>query len=427
MENQPQEMDVRKYLQVIHAKRRLFVLVTALIIALITAASYVVPRSYEASSTVSIEKNYLNVLMQDIAVAPSIEERGQALSVVMMSRGMLLRVLTDLKVEVGSKSEAEIEKIIKRFQTKTQIKFDINRSSRKDMELFTVSYRDSEPRFARDYVNMLINRYIVDSVSSKRQEAIGANRFVFSQMDLYKDKIDRTDEELARRRREQGVQLATQLPALQKKYEELLVQYTEQHPEVVRVRSEIEAARQQMQMQTRQDQRPTESEKIGERQPGAQGIKARAATAESKKSTPDLERDREAYKKIYESLVASIGRSEMSSKVETQANADTFRILDPAVLPIEPVGAPRWKIILLGIFAGIAGGAGIVIVAGMMDRSIKDLETLKGFGLPVIGVIPRIQSVEAIRSSRRKDRLLYGAAGMYLAGIAALAVVELLK
>ena len=422
MENQPQEMDVRRYLQVIHAKRYLFILVTAGIISLITAASYVVPRSYEASATVSIEKNYLNVLMQDIAVTPSIEERGHALSVVMMSRGMLLRVLSDLKVEVGSKSEAEIEKIIKRFQTKTQIKVDINRSSRKDMELFTVSYRDNEPQFARDYVNMLINRYIVDSLSSKRQEAIGANRFVFSQMDLYKDKIDRTEEELARRRREQGVQLATQLPLLQKKYEELLVQYTEQHPEVVRVRSEIEAAREQMQMQTRQDQRPTENEKkIREKQPKAR------ATAESKKSTADLERDREAYKKIYESLVASIGRSEMSSKVETQANSDTFRILDPAVLPIEPVGAPRWKIILLGILAGIAGGAGIVIVMNMMDRSIKDLETLKGFGLPVIGVIPRIQSVKAILSSRRKDRLLYGAAGMYLAGIAALAVVELLK
>jgi len=421
MENQPQEMDVRRYLQVIHAKRYLFVLVTAGIISLITAASYVVPRSYEASATVSIEKNYLNVLMQDIAVTPSIEERGHALSVVMMSRGMLLRVLSDLKVEVGSKSEAEIEKIIKRFQTKTQIKIDINRSSRKDMELFTVSYRDNEPQFARDYVNMLINRYIVDSLSSKRQEAIGANRFVFSQMDLYKDKIDRTEEELARRRREQGVQLATQLPLLQKKYEELLVQYTEQHPEVVRVRSEIEAAREQMQMQARQDQRPTGAEKMREKQPKAR------ATAESRKSTADLERDREAYKKIYESLVASIGRAEMSSKVETQANSDTFRILDPAVLPIEPVGAPRWKIILLGILAGIAGGAGIVIVMDMMDRSIKDLETLKGFGLPVIGVIPRIQSVKAILSSRRKDRLLYGAAGMYLAGIAALAVVELLK
>jgi len=421
MENQPQEMDVRRYLQIIHAKRYLFVLVTAGIISLITAASYVVPRSYEASATVSIEKNYLNVLMQDIAVTPSIEERGHALSVVMMSRGMLLRVLSDLKVEVGSKSEAEIEKIIKRFQTKTQIKVDINRSSRKDMELFTVSYRDNEPQFARDYVNMLINRYIVDSLSSKRQEAIGANRFVFSQMDLYKDKIDRTEEELARRRREQGVQLATQLPALQKKYEELLVQYTEQHPEVVRVRSEIEAAREQMQMQARQDQRPTGAEKMREKQPKAR------ATAESRKSTADLERDREAYKKIYESLVASIGRSEMSSKIEAQANADTFRILDPAVLPIEPVGAPRWKIILLGILAGITGGAGIVIVTDMMDRSIKDLETLKGFGLPVIGVIPRIQSVKAILSSRRKDRLLYGAAGMYLAGIAALAVVELLK
>jgi uncharacterized protein involved in exopolysaccharide biosynthesis len=413
-------MDIRRYLQIIHAKRYLFVAVTAVIIALITAASYVVPRSYEASATVSIEKNYLNVLMQDIAVSPSIEERGHALSVVMMSRGMLRRVLSDLKVDLGSKSEAEIEKIIKQFQKKTQIKLDINRSSNRDMELFTVSYRDSSPGFARDYVNLLINRYIAESLSSKREEALGANRFVFTQMELYKDRIDKTEEELARRGQEHGSQLNTQLADLQKRYEDLQVQYTEQHPEVARVRAEIASIREQI--RARQGQRPAAHEQS--EGPAAQD---QSSKSDKQKSIADLERDREAYKKIYESLVASIGRSEVSTQVELQAKADTFRILDPAVLPIEPVGAPRWKIILLGILAGITGGAGIAIATDMTDRSIKNIDMLKGFGLPVIGVIPRIQSAETIVSSRRKDRLLYGAAGLYVSGVVALAVMELLK
>jgi len=425
MENQPQELDIGRYLQIIHRKRYLFIAVAAVIIALITAASYVLPRSYEASATVSVEKNYLNVLMQDIAVASSIEEGVQALSVVIISRGMLLKVLSELEVDLESKSEAEIEKLVKHFQKKTQIKIEMNRSSNRNMELFTVSYRDNNPRFARDYVNTLVNRYIVDSLSSKRQNAVGANEFVMGQMDIYKSKLDRIEAEIARRPKEQGIQqLPTRLTALQKKYDELLVQYTDQHPEVVRLKADIESTRAQMQEQ--------HGRRRGKRDESGQGaaagdVERDQGTHAKRKSIADLERDREAYKKIYESLVASIGRSEVSAQVEVKAKADTFRILDPAVLPIEPVGAPRWKIILMGIIAGIAGGACAVIVLDMRDKSIKSIDTLKNLGFPVIGMIPRIQNVAVIVATRRKDLLVYSAAGLYLTATMALAVIELLK
>ena len=421
MENQPQELDIGRYLQIIHRRRYQFIAVAAVIIALITAASYVLPRSYEASATVSVEKNYLNVLMQDIAVASSIEEGVQALSVVIISRGMILKVLTELEVDLESKSEAEIEKLVKHFQKRTLIKIEMNRSSNRNMELFTVSYRDNNPRFARDYVNTLVNRYIVDSLSLKRQDAVGANQFVMGQMDIYKRKLDRIEAEIARRPKEQGVQqLPTRLTALQKKYDELLVQYTEQHPEVVRLKADIESTRAQMQEQHgRRGGKDDES--------GKSGAGDGPGTHAKQKSIADLERDREAYKKIYESLVASIGRSEVSAQVEVKAKADTFRILDPAVLPIEPVGAPRWKIILMGIIAGIAGGACAVIILDMRDKSIKNIDTLKDLGFPVIGMIPRIQNVGVIVATRRKDLLVYSAAGLYLTATVALAVIELLK
>jgi uncharacterized protein involved in exopolysaccharide biosynthesis len=421
MENQPQELDIGRYLQIIHRRRYLFLAFAAVIIALITAASYVLPRSYEASATVSVEKNYLNVLMQDIAVASSIEEGVQALSVVIVSRGMILKVLSELEVDLESKSEAELEKLVKHFQKRTMIKIEMNRSSNRNMELFTVSYRDNNPRFARDYVNTLVNRYIVDSLSSKRQDAVGANAFVMGQMDIYKRKLDRIEAEIARRPKEHGrQQLPTRLTALQKKYDELLVQYTEQHPEVVRLKADIESTRAQM-----QEQHGRRSGKDDES--GQDGAGDRPGAQAKRKSLADLERDREAYKKIYESLVASIGRSEVSAQVEVKAKADTFRILDPAVLPIEPVGAPRWKIILMGIIAGIAGGACAVIILDMRDKSIRNIDTLKELGFPVIGMIPRIQNVAAIVSARRKDLLVYSAAGLYLTAAVALAVIELLK
>jgi succinoglycan biosynthesis transport protein ExoP len=423
MDNQQNELDIRRYLQIIHKKRHLFIATAVGIITLIVAASYVIPRSYEASTTVSIEKNYLNVLMQDITVGPSVEERVHALSVVLMSRSMLLRVLADLGMSIDTKDDAEVEKLVKQFQKKTKIEIETNRSSQRNMDMFTVSYRDHDPRFARDYVNSLVNRYIVESMSSKRQEALGANRFVFEQMDLYKARIDRTETELAQRRKEQGVQLTENLAALQHRLDELLVQYTDRHPEVVRLRAEIESTR--AQLQKKKDSLMDGSGSAAVALEGS--AKLRPGSGKKQRSIADLERDLEAYKKIYESLVTSIGKSEMSAQVEVRAKADTFRILDPAVLPIEPVGAPRWKIILLAIAAGIGGGAASAIVLDMMDKSIKDVETLRELGLPVIGMIPRILSVESIIAARRKARLLYGAAGMYLLGIVALAAFEFLR
>jgi uncharacterized protein involved in exopolysaccharide biosynthesis len=418
MENQPQELDIKRYLSIIYKKRYLCIMVAAGIIALIVLASYVMPKSYEAMTTVSIQKNYLNMLMQDIAVTPSVESRIQALSAEMLSRSMLLRVLREVGLDVDKMDDAEKEKLVKRFQKSTQIKVEVNYAEQRDIEIFTVTYGGSEPEFTRDYVNTLVNQYIVESVSAKQQQAIGANRFMFEQMELYKEKIRQVEAELARKKMDKGIEQTRRLPDLQKKYQELLVMYTEQHPEVLRLKAEIESTMRLLEGKQGggSDGDSTESDR-----------RTRAASAIKQRNVAELERDREAYKKIYDSLVASIGRSEVSAQVQVQAKGDTFRILDPAVLPIEPAGPARWKIILLAIFAGIAGGVGTAIVLDMMDNTIKSIDMLKDIGLPIIATIPRIQNVEVIVAARKKDRMVYGAAGAYLAFFIVLAIVEFLK
>lgn len=421
MESKPQELDIRRYLQIIYKKRYLIMAVAVGITTLVIAASYLRAKTFEVSSTVSVEKNYLDVLMKDISVGSSTDVPVQALSAVMLSRGNILKVMSQLEVDLESKGEAEIERLVKHFQKTTKINVELNRSGR---QLFTVSFRGGNPRFIRDYVNTLINLYIIDSLSSKRHDAAGANRFVLEQIDLYKGKIDRIEAELAQRPKEQGLQqLPERLSALQKKYDELLVLYTERHPEVTRLKAEIESAREKLLL----DQKSGKDAESGQGDAAGDADMTRAAKGAKRKSIANLQSDRETYKKIYDSLVASIGRSEVSAQVEVKAKADTFHILDPAVLPIEPAGAARWKLMVLGIFAGIAGGVGIAIVLDMMDSSIKNLDMLKGFGIPVIGMIPHIQNETAITTTRKKDRLVYSAAGAYYAVVLTLVVVEFLK
>jgi succinoglycan biosynthesis transport protein ExoP len=412
MQEQQQPIDVRHYVHVVYKRRHLFMLTTAGIIALSIAVSYLRPVVYEASTTVSIARNYLNVLMRDIAVTSSLEQQRQALSIMMTSRGMLQHVLGDLGVDLAAKSDAEVDGMLKYFQKRTHISFDLNRASVQDADIFTVTYRDRDPRFARDYVNALVSRYAVESMSAKREEAAGANRFLSEQLELYKRKIDRTERQLAEQQKQYGSQSAAHLAELQRRYNELLVQYTNKHPEAERLKDEIDTIWRQIRAQ---EGTAAQDGTIG---------REKITDEKNEKNIADLERDQEAYKKVYESLIASLGKSEVSSQVESKSKAGMFNILEPATLPMKPVSKPRWLIMLMGLMAGFVGGVAAAVLADMMDRSIKNVDKLKEFGLPVIGIIPRIQSVDAIVAARKKDLIAYGFSGMYLAVAVILIVLE---
>jgi succinoglycan biosynthesis transport protein ExoP len=420
VEDQNQTLDIKRYLFIIYKKRYLAVLSAVCIMAIATVYAYVKPKVYEASSIVAIEKNYLNVLIRDAAGIPSVNDRVQALSVLMTSRKMIVRVLTDLGVSIDKLSAEEFAKLIRNFQNGTQIKFDPGRSDQGSMDIFTVTYRNVNPQFARDYVNQLLKFYMQENLAAKQKEAVGANRFIYEQLELYKDRIDKTEAELAQLKKDRAVQSTARLAALRKKYDELLVQYTEQHPEVIKVKEEIQALQERIGDQKR-------ATRYGGGFDSAGDETRSAASGTGAKSIADLERNQDTYKKVYESLLASLGRSEVTAQVEVQAKSDSFNIVEPAILPALPVGPQRWKMILAGIFVGLASGIGVAILLDMMDKSIKSVSTLKGLGLPVIGIVPRIRNARTMAANRLKDRLLYGAAGAYVIGIATLAAIEFFK
>jgi hypothetical protein len=122
-----------------------------------------------------------------------------------------------------------------------------------------------------------------------------------------------------------------------------------------------------------------------------------------------------------------LGRSEVSSQIEIQDKSGTFKVLEPALLPLKPMNPSRIKIMLLGLFAGIGGGIGFIILLDSMDKSIKTVDILKTFGVPVLAIIPHIDNPAEIKKTRRNDLFLYTAAGVYLLCLAGLMAFELIK
>ena len=295
--NQPTGIDsAKRYVQLILRKKVLFVLSAVVIITAFVIAAYAMPKQYAAKSTVFIERNVISALVEGLAITPSMEERLRVLAYSMKSRSHLMKVIEALDIDLRVTNKAAIEEIVRAFQKNTSIDITSTGSRKDTMDLFIISYKDRSPTLARDYVNTLINLYIESNVSEKRNEALGANTFLSQQIKFFKDKMDKTDEEIVNFRKEKGIfisineskvvqeiqdasekleefmvtkqeleakkdlsekslkkedrytvailggsssSISDRIMMLQNQMNELLLNYTENYPEVVRLKAEI--------------------------------------------------------------------------------------------------------------------------------------------------------------------------------------------
>ena len=466
------EMNYKQYILLAKKNKRLCIVGALAIMTVVTAISYIIPSKYEANSTVFVEKSVIADLVKGLAVTASVEDKIKALTYALNSRTLITKIIDELDLKKGG--EAEQEKLIKALQDNTQIKI-------KDREgLFIVSFRDRNPKLARDYVNALIRRYIDENSSSKREDSYGATRFLSEQLVTFREKLLKSEEAANAFKRGPGsiatmdptsllkdindsqqraddlnikqAQLETvianlpkensphsDMPALQKKLQELQLQYTDKYPDILRLKADIRSLEDQQ--KSGQSKRPVESleykralselkamrqaeanlrANIAKNRALLQGIPA------AKSALEDLEREKNSQKNIYETMAARQGQSEVSKQMELQDKSTVFRVVDPAVLPIKPVSPNRVKLLLLGILAGIGGGVGLVILKDSMDDSVKNVEMAAQFGLPILAVVPQIADPKQIAVQSRQDRRMYIASGLYFSMILAVLALEIL-
>lgn len=415
----PQELDIKQYLRLLYQKRYVFVSVMVIITSIAAALSFMLPKTYEAQSTVLIEGNFLNLLMKDITVTPSLDDRLKTLEVTLKSRALILKVMRGLDLGAAIKSDSDRERLLLKFQKQTSVKIEMNKATRGGLDMFVVSFKHANPIIARDYVNALVGRYVEESLSMNRDASYGANSFLQEQINLFKGKIEVIETEIARLNKDKKVDAQGRLTVLQKQMDELLAKYTEDYPDVVKLKSEIVSLKSRLSAGSASNGR---AERTLENEPETSSVKQ-----SNLQKIIALERDRDAYRKIYEQLLATMGRSEVSSQIEMQDKGGAFKILEPAVLPDSPVSMNPVQIILLGLVAGIVGGIGFIILLDSMDKSVKTVEGLKTFGYPVLAVIPRVQDPAVVQKAKKNDQALYAFSGVYLACIVGLLLIALLR
>ena len=464
-------LELERYCRLLLRRKRLLVLVTLLVMTLGMVISYVLPKKYEAESTVFIEQSVISDLVKGIAITPSMDAKIRVLAVSMLSRETLAKVLRILDKDVQFTSDAQREVYLEALRKRITIKLDEKRG------VFFISFTDPDPRFSRDLVNTITQVYIESNTASKRGESLDATRFLSEQIESFKKRIDTVEEEINAYKAEHGMQLAVdetmvrfEIAEAEKKLEAirarrfeletqerlmpsgggqgsalgdmerqlagLLTTYTENHPKVVRLRGEIAALKTNPHApvgygaaaQTRgMIKAELEANKVQEETQ----LKAIEDKRQLLREIPtirtglnEFQRKKDNETQIYSQLVTRYGQSEVSKQMEMENKSMTFRIVDPAVLPEKPVSPNRPLIMLGSLVAGLGAGMALIILPYVMGGSVKNMATLRALNLRVLAVIQVIPKPEEEKARKKQDRLFLAGAAAYFSLLLAICVLE---
>jgi polysaccharide chain length determinant protein (PEP-CTERM system associated) len=131
-----------------------------------------------------------------------------------------------------------------------------------------------------------------------------------------------------------------------------------------------------------------------------------------------LSRDYETQQAAYKDLLAKSEQARVASNLERRQVGEQFRILDPARVPVTPVGPNRRLITGIGTAAGLALGLLLAALFELRDSTFRtELDVLEVLSLPVVAIVPYVPS-DAERASARRRRLILSTAGIFLITVA---------
>jgi succinoglycan biosynthesis transport protein ExoP len=146
-------------------------------------------------------------------------------------------------------------------------------------------------------------------------------------------------------------------------------------------------------------------------------------------NTPQVEqemtaiiRSNEDLTKQHEDLKAKLEEARLAGSLESRQKGAQFEIIDPANYPLEPSPPKPIVILMAGLAISLAGGVATALAVNMLNQRVWTHHELeRALEAPVLAEIPSIVSPADIRNAMRRKLahavLIVAFAGIYLGGI----------
>jgi polysaccharide chain length determinant protein (PEP-CTERM system associated) len=186
-------LDLKGYWGLILQRRYLALAVAFAVLSICTLASFIMPKVYESSSTVLIQRSTLiNPLIQGVGVPDNGDNGLRTMQDVITSNDTISRVIKRLHMDSGDITSPKQLGLINSIKTNITVTVTSG-GGRGTSDLFKLSYRGADPTNVRDVVNALVEEYIAETLGYRRSDASGAFEFIQNQLSEYKTKLEESD------------------------------------------------------------------------------------------------------------------------------------------------------------------------------------------------------------------------------------------
>ncbi|NMF96756.1 chain length-determining protein [Aromatoleum toluolicum] len=468
---------------------------------------YSIPDRFESSARIFVDtQSVLRPLMSGLAVQPNVDQQVAILSRTLITHPNVEKLISMADLDITIRTPTERESLISSLMSDLEI-----RSTGRD-NLFTLAYRDQVPERAQRVVQALVSLFVESGLVGKQQDSSSARRFIDEQIANYEVKLTEAENrlkefrlrnmallgdggrdyvsqiaELTNRMNEAELELKeaensrsslerqlavedpmlrsdpsmvsvpevdARLALLKKNLDEMMLRYTNEHPDVVGVRRVI------AQLETEKQQEIESMLKAGGGQGAAPGsnpvfqqlkmalseadarvasLRARLAELSSRLTQlrsqqellpkieaeqTQLNRDYNVHRQNYESLVQRRESASMSVEMSAQGGITEFRVIDPPTLPRTPAAPNRLLLMPLAGFLALAAGVAVTfLIAQLRPAFVEPRDLREVTGLPVLGVISLLPDPAKERADRRRLMLFGGGVASFAVAVGAMTVL----
>jgi uncharacterized protein involved in exopolysaccharide biosynthesis len=187
------------------------------------------------------------------------------------------------------------------------------------------------------------------------------------------------------------------------------------NPAYVQIQTQIEAAETQI--------RSLQRKKTGLKQKLGDYEQRLIETPQVEREYSFLQRDLQNAVSEYQNIRLKLTSAEIAQELEKDSKGERFVIVEPPILPEEPVSPNRPAILLLSFVLALGSGIGYAALAESLDSSVRGSKGVTSVaGAPPLAVIPYLESDR--EKSRRKGRTIRRAAAAIGAIIIAITLLH---
>ncbi len=446
------------------------------------------PDQYQATARVYLDtQSILKPLLKGLAVDSNTKSEVELMTRTLLSRPNLEKVARMTDLDLQAKTPEQMDILLDKLLSKITIE-----DTRRQSGLFRIAYEDSNPQLAKRVVQSLLTIFMESTLGESRKDTDVASRFLDQQLKEYEARLVASEERLKEFKRENLGRMPTQgrdyyeslqvaisdlemaqlqlkeaanrrqelhrqmddnetlfgfgpLPTvsntpalnariqnLQTRMDELLLKFTDQHPDVQAVkntiadlekqRSEVLAAQAKTQVAPAPEEatvNPYQAQMklaLSEAEANVASLMARVGAyqkrvdelkqlvdiiPEVEAQLKQLNRDYDVTKTNYETLLARRESASISEQLEQSADAVKFRVVDPPYVPSVASGPNRPMFTSGALLGGLAAGIVFAFFLSQLNPTFNSRRSLMEVtGLPVLGGVSMIWTATQIRKKR---------------------------